>query len=100
MLNTITDVFKMGVGAAALSKENLEKIAANLTEMGKLSREEGERIVADLTESRERYHAEIAAKIEETVKATIDKMGLATAEEVEGLKAKIAALEARLGEGE
>ena len=100
MLNAITDVFKMGVGAAALSKENFEKLAASLTEMGKLSKDEGERIVADLSASREKYHAEMAAKIEETVKATIDKMGLATADEVERLKAQITALEVKLARRE
>ncbi|MBF0171299.1 MAG: hypothetical protein HQK87_09485 [Nitrospinae bacterium] len=96
MLNAITDVFKMGVGAAALSKENFERLARSLAEMGKLSREEGERIVADMAASREQVHAELAARIEAAVKTTIDKMGLATADQVADLKAKIAELEERL----
>jgi len=96
MFELVKDAINMGVGAAAMSRENLERIAANLTEMGKLSREEGERIVKEFENSRVRYHEELLAKIDAKVREVIDKMGLTSKEQAAELERRIALLEAQL----
>jgi len=99
MLDALMDVAKLGVGAIWLSKENLKKITDNLAEIGKISKEEGERLFKEMETSGEEQRKKLADLVDDTVKKTLDKAGLATKTEVEELRRKVLELETMMGAG-
>ncbi|MBW1775327.1 MAG: polyhydroxyalkanoate synthesis regulator [Deltaproteobacteria bacterium] len=96
MFDLIKKTMLTGVGLASLTKDKVEKLAKELAKKGKLSEEEGKKLVEDLSKKSEKAKKDLEAQIEGVVKNTMEKMNLATREDMLSLTKRIKKLEQAL----
>ena len=84
---------------AVKGKKKLDDSAKKFAEDSKMNAEDGKKFVESMIASAETTKEDFSEKIEETVKKTMSKLGLATQAEVDELKANIAKLEAKIKKG-
>lgn len=98
MKNLVDRLFTLGIGIAALSKEQAEKIAEELTQKGKMASDEASAFIDELikkgTESREQWEAVIKEKIEQVLRES----NIVTKQEFEALEKRVNELERKLNE--
>lgn len=91
------DMFKKGIltgiGMAVVAKDTMEAIAKELTDMGSMSEDEGRKFVDDLKRSSEKARKDMEDRVREMVRDALDRMDLATKQDVDKLKARIRKLE-------
>ena len=80
-------------GREALTPEKAEELARALVKEGQARRDQAARLARDLTTWSRRSSERLMAAIRAEVKDQISKAGLATKDEVEGLKRRIRKLE-------
>jgi polyhydroxyalkanoate synthesis regulator phasin len=88
------------VGLAALTKERIEGIVADLVAHGTISAEDGaavaSRLFARIRGEGPPAHAGILGRLEDGAKAAFREMGLATKTDLEEMRVRLAELERRL----
>ncbi|MDY6973621.1 MAG: phasin family protein [Thermodesulfobacteriota bacterium] len=92
MFDLIKKVMLTGVGLASMTRDKIEDVARELKEKGKLSEEEGRELANELLKKSEQAKGELEVKIEKTVHKVLDKMNLATKEDIAALKEQIKSL--------
>ncbi|MFH0871695.1 MAG: hypothetical protein V1878_04285 [bacterium] len=85
MFEVLRKVILAGLGMVTLKEEKVKEIVNDLIEQGQLSKEEGNQFVKDLGERLERNRAELERKVGEILNRTLEKMNLATKEELSRL---------------
>mgnify|MGYP002399038597 CR=1 FL=1 len=101
MMNDLFDkLFSLGIGIAAASKEQVEKLVNELVEKGKMTRSESAEVVESLInkgkETQKKMEEVVNSKVEETLKS----LNLVTKKDFDELEARVKALEEKLrGEG-
>jgi len=89
-------LFSLGIGIAAVSKEQIDKIIDELVEKGRMTRNESKEVVEELInkgkESQKKMEEAFQRKMEETLK----NLNLVTKTELEVLYKRIEALEEKL----
>ncbi len=96
MKELLKNVLFASIGAAFLTKEKIEEIAADLIEKGKVSQDEGKQFVDELIEKSGEARDQIDMKINTAVAEQIKKLNLATSDEIAGLHRQIEELQALL----
>lgn len=86
----------MAVGYASMNKEKIEEFTKSLTEKGKMTEEEGKKLVDELIERSKHIKEEIEEKISNVSSQVYEKLHLATKDEMDELKKRIADLEAKV----
>ena len=99
MVDLIKKAIYTGLGLALLTKEKAEELVKDLAEQAKLSEHEGKDLVDSLMKQSEQARHDYQAKIDEAVMAVVNRLNLATKDEVASLKAKIDELSAKIGPG-
>lgn len=94
MKEFLKDMFYLGAGAAFMTKEKMEELKKELIDKGKLTQEEGRQFVDELMKKSEDVRKEMEEKVRETVTEQIQKMNVATRDDVEELRAEIEKLKA------
>lgn len=89
-----------GVGLALLTKDKAEEMVKDLSQQAKLSETEGKELFDSLLKQSEQVRDDFQNKIDETVLAVVNRLNLATKDEVATLKAKVEELSAKLGQGQ
>jgi polyhydroxyalkanoate synthesis regulator phasin len=96
MLELIEKVVMTTIGVAAITQKKAEELVVEMKDRYKLSEDEGkqfvERIQAMARENREKVRE--MAEVE--VQKVVDRLGLASVDELERLKKRVQDLEARL----
>ncbi len=92
MKELLRDMFYLGAGAAFVTKEKLEEFKKELIEKGKMTQEEGKQFFDDLMEKSEDVKGRMEKKVQETVAEQLQKMNVASSDDVEELRAEIAKL--------
>jgi len=92
MIDLMKKSMLTGIGAAILTKEKIEEIANDFVERGKLSEQEGEKIVQEMLSKTEESKRELKKQIEQMIKTALGKMQLASAKDIEEMRAEIKAL--------
>jgi polyhydroxyalkanoate synthesis regulator phasin len=90
-------LFDIGLGLIAVTKETAQQVVNELVKKGEMSREEGERFVADLTRKGEKLRGDLTDTVQSAVRSQLERLNLATREDLARLERRVAALEARLG---
>jgi polyhydroxyalkanoate synthesis regulator phasin len=98
MIDLIKKAIYTGLGLAVLTKEKAEELVKDLAQQAKLSEHEGKELVDGLMKQSEQARNDFQAKVDEAVLAVVNRLNLATRDEVAGLKAKVDELSARLGQ--
>ena len=93
MLDIIKKSIYLGLGAATITKERVEKLADELIEKGQLSKEEKAKTVKDIMNKIEKEEKEIQKKVKKAVDETLETVGIATKKDIEQLKKRVTKLE-------
>ena len=78
-----------GIGLALKTKDEVEEIAKELSEKGKLSEKEGKTFIQDLLKRYDEAQEKLEARVEQTVKEFLKKADIVTGDELKGLKTEI-----------
>jgi polyhydroxyalkanoate synthesis regulator phasin len=89
MLDIIKKTMLAGVGLTLMTKEKIEKIASELIEKGQMSEKEGKEFIDELIKKTEQTKKELETTIENILKKLLDKMNLATKDDINKLEKKI-----------
>ncbi|MGB3212626.1 MAG: hypothetical protein WBB19_18135 [Desulforhopalus sp.] len=89
MIDLIKKALLTGVGVAALTKDKIEDLAKELVVKGKMTEQEGQKLVQEMLSRAEESRETMKKQTESLVKSTIDKMQLASADDIESLKSEI-----------
>lgn len=96
MLELLRKTLLTGVGLVAITKDKIEELSKDLVKKGELTEQEGRQLADDLIKKSEQAKADLETRVNATVHSTLDKLNLATKEEVTRLKARIEELEQKL----
>ncbi len=100
ILDTIRDVFLAGIGALALTKEELEAIARQLVEKGEIAERDARKLVEDVWEKRkkrsEEWEDRVVRVVEERVEKVLDRLDIPRRKDLEALHERIARLEEKV----
>jgi polyhydroxyalkanoate synthesis regulator phasin len=98
MVDLIKKAIYTGLGLAMLTKEKAEELVKDLAEQAKLSEHEGKDLIDGLLKQSEEARNDFQSKMDEAVLAVVNRLNLATKDEVASLKAKIEELSAKIGQ--
>ena len=96
MFETLNKAFMIGVGLAAMAKENVEDLAKDLVEKGKLSETEARSMAEDMLKKSAKARENLRAQVDKWLEQSLHKMHLPSKEDVDHLKDRIAKLEQAL----
>jgi polyhydroxyalkanoate synthesis regulator phasin len=99
MVDLIKKAIYTGVGLAVLTKEKAEELVKELSQQAKLSEQEGKELLDGLLKQSEQARDDLQSKLDGTVLAVVNRLNLATKDEVASLKSKIEELTAKIGQG-
>lgn len=100
MKDLINKAFTIGLGFAATSKEQVEKLVDELVKKGELTKEESSKYVDELMHKGDEVKESIDDTMEERTKQLFEKLNVATTEDLRKLEARITALEEALKQKE
>jgi polyhydroxyalkanoate synthesis regulator phasin len=99
MVDLIKKAIYTGVGLAVLTKEKAEELVKELSQQAKLSEQEGKELFDSLLKQSEHARNDLQSKVDEAVVAVVNRLNLATKDELAGLKTKVEELSSKLGQG-
>ncbi len=102
VLDTIRDVFLAGIGALALTREELEAVAKQLVEKGEIAERDARKLIEEVWEKRkkrsEEWEDKMVSIVEERVEKILDRLDIPRRKDIDALHERIARLESRLDE--
>lgn len=99
MVDLIKKALYTGIGLAALTKDKAEELVKDIAEQAKLSENEGKELVDSLMKQSDDARQDFQSKIDEAVLAVVKRLHLVTRDEIEGLRARVEELSAKVGTG-
>jgi polyhydroxyalkanoate synthesis regulator phasin len=98
MVDLIKKAFYTGLGLAVLTKDKAEELVKEISQQAKLSEHEGKELMDNLMKQSDQARNDFQSKVDEAVLAVVNRLHLVTKEEVEGLRAKVDELAAKVGQ--
>ncbi len=89
MLDLIKKTMLTGVGLALLAKDEVEELAKDLIEKGKMTEKDGSKFLDDLQKRYDDVQSKLENKVETTVKSILKKADIVTGDELKALKKEI-----------
>ena len=99
MLNIIKKSMLTGVGLALIAKDEVEDLARELVNKGKMSENEGTKFLEDLQKRYDETQTKLEEKVQKAVKDFMKKADVVTSDELKGLKKEIRELKKAISEG-
>ena len=100
MFDLIKKTLLTGLGLAAMTKDRIEEFAKDLVEKGEMSEKEGKELIDELWKKSEQARKDLETKMEGMVQKAIEKLNMATKEDIAQLNEKIEGLEQRIKDKE
>ena len=85
-----------GLGAAAFSKEEIEKIAGKLAAKGELSKSEAIRVINNLAEKGKSAQSDISKLVRQEFEKILRESAIASKKDVDEIKKRLSLLEKKL----
>jgi polyhydroxyalkanoate synthesis regulator phasin len=98
MVDLIKKAMYTGLGLAVLTKEKAEELVKEIAQQAKLSEHEGKELMDSLMKQSDAARQDFQGKVDEAVMSVVNRLHLATREEVESLRAKVEELSAKVGQ--
>jgi polyhydroxyalkanoate synthesis regulator phasin len=98
MLNIIKKSMLTGIGLALIAKDEVEDLAKELVNKGKMSENEGTRFLEDLQKRYDETQKKLEEKVQRAVKDFMKKADIVTRDELKGLKKEIRDLKKAISE--
>lgn len=92
-MDLLKNVFSLGLGAAAATKEQIEKTVDSLVKKGDISKEDSKVLIKQWVEKGELAQKQLDDSVKAKVNQALNGLNLATKEEVEELERRIVILE-------
>ncbi len=89
MLESVEKLVLAGLGALIMSRERAEKLYGELVERGQAEKDRREGFVADLMEASAKTRKELEDLVAKQVHHAVEKLNLATKQDIERLEAKL-----------
>ena len=99
MLNIIKKSMLTGIGLALIAKDEVEDLAKELVNKGKMSENEGTKFLEDLQKRYDQTQQRLEEKLQKTVKDFMKKADVVTGDELKGLKKEIRDLKKAISKG-
>ena len=99
MLNIIKKSMLTGIGLALIAKDEVEDLARELVNKGKMSENEGTKFLEDLQKRYDETQTKLEEKVQKAVKDFMKKADVVTGDELKGLKKEIRELKKAISEG-
>ena len=100
MLEMARKVLLAGIGAMALTQEEIEKFVGKLVERGEIAEKDGRKLIKDVMERRHKKTAEVRSgtedEIEKRMEDVLARMNIASKSDIDGLNRKITTLTKKL----
>ena len=87
-----------GVGLALRSKKEIEELAKEFADQGKMDQKEGKKFMEDLMENYDEARAKFDKKVESTVEKILEKADIPRSSEIKELKEEIRGIKAMLAD--
>lgn len=98
MLNIVKKSMLTGIGLALIAKDEVEDLAKELVNKGKMSENEGTRFLEDLQKRYDETQKKLEEKVQRAVKDFMKKADVVTRDELKGLKKEIRDLKKAISE--
>ncbi len=98
MLNIIKKSMLTGIGLALIAKDEVEDLAKELVNKGKMSENEGTKFLEDLQKRYDETQKKLEEKVQRAVKDFMKKADIVTRDELKGLKKEIRDLKKAISE--
>ncbi len=89
MLDQIKKGVMTGIGIGLLTNDKIREIAKKSAEEANMTSEEARKLADELIRESDEARQKLEEKVDERIRKQLDRMGLATKEDVEGLKKEI-----------
>lgn len=89
MLDTFEKMMFAGIGAMSMTREKAEKIFDEYVNKGKEKRENQPKFVQEMLDQAEKTRSEFEEMIDKQIKKTIEKLDLATKEDIKRIENKL-----------
>ncbi len=89
MIDLIKKAALTGIGIASLTSEKLEELSKELISKGQLTEQEGQKFLGEMMQKAHESKKAIQAHTEKVVASSLEKMNLASSEDVDQLKGEI-----------
>jgi polyhydroxyalkanoate synthesis regulator phasin len=99
MLSIIKKTMLTGIGLALKSKDEIEDLAKEFMNKGKMTEEEGGKFLKELQSRYEEAQKKLEQRVEKTVKEFLKKADIVTGDQLKGLKKEIRDLKKAISEG-
>jgi poly(hydroxyalkanoate) granule-associated protein len=100
MVEMVRKVLLAGIGAVALTQEEVEKVVNKLIERGEIAEKDGRKLVKDLMEKRRKKAAEVKDESEEEFESRMEevlaRMNIASKSDVDSINRKLTTLSKKL----
>ena len=91
-------VLLAGIGAVALTQEQIESFVNKLVERGEIAEKDGKKLVRDVMEKRKKEAKKAEDELDKRMVEILDRMNVPTKNDIEALSAKITALTKKVDE--
>ena len=102
MLEMARNVLLAGIGAVALTQEEVEKFVQKLIERGEIAEKDGRKLITDVREKRRRKSEEVAVEAEESYEGRMEeilaRMNIPSKSDIDALSRKITTLTKKVDE--
>lgn len=102
MLDMARKVLLAGIGAVALTQEEVEKFVVKLIDRGEIAEKDGRKLINDVMEKRRRKAEEITTEAEVTYESRMEevlaRMNIPSKNDIDALSRKITALTEKVDE--
>ena len=99
MFDLIRKALLTGVGLGVMTKEKVEELARELSRRAKLTEKEGKDLVDDLLKESDRAAEALKAGVSDAVRATLEKMDVATRRDIDALEERLTRVEEQMPPG-
>jgi polyhydroxyalkanoate synthesis regulator phasin len=89
MLDLMKKTMLTGIGLALLAKDEMEELAREVVEKGKMTEKDGKKFLSDLQERYEDVQSKLEERVENAVKEFLKKADVVTSDELKALKKEI-----------
>ncbi len=100
MLEMARKVLLAGIGAMALTQEEIEKFVGKLVERGEIAEKDGRKLIKDVMERRRKKSSDVRSTTEDEVEKRMEdvlaRMNIASKSDIDGLNRKITTLTKKL----
>ena len=98
MLNIVKKSMLTGIGLALIAKDEVEDLAKELVNKGKMSENEGTKFLEDLQNRYDETQKKLEEKVQRAVKDFMKKADVVTGDELKGFKKEIRDLKKAISE--